>query len=452
MRSRILIIDDNPQTATEVKATLARKGATVVVEQEISRGLDRLTTEPIDILFTNRRAQGRDEWEVLRRARERQPTVPVIVIAGPGSLDSMIEAFRLGAVDYLATPLQAAQVFAAFAKAIAKLPPYAPETHSKCCNVIGSNSTSIVAASPSMRHLTQTCTRMATLAVPIFVVGETGVGKQKIVRLIHSLSSRRDEPFVTVNCDAMQESQLVKTFFGHEDRDLEKRSPRVGLIERAAGGTLLLRNITGLPRWMQEELYQAAQSGGFHRSGGSELIPFRARLAASTTYLPADSIRQGVLLQDLHCYLGACMLNVPALRNRREDIRPLVESLTCDISAEMSPLATRPFSEEALVALESYDWPGNIHELGNFIRRVFVFSTETQITAAHVNEYLNSPFRLRRMNTITVPFVGDLKLIQRAIVNEVINRSHGNKSAAARTLGMHRKTLYRIITEQANRR
>jgi DNA-binding NtrC family response regulator len=307
-----------------------------------------------------------------------------------------------------------------------------------------------------MIHLAELCSRVASSTLPILVIGETGVGKQKIVRLIHALSTRRDEPFVQVNCEAMQESQLVEMFFGKEEEvDRENKSTRIGLIEQAAGGTLFLRNITGLPRWMQKEFLQAARAGVFHRSGGSEQVPFRARTSASTIYAPADCIKQGVLLHDLYCYFGATPLNVPALRRRRDDIRPLVATLTCEIGAELMSgghLSTRRFSEEALALLEVYDWPGNIHELSNFIRRVFVFVSETDIMATHVKEYLTSPTLLRGMNTITVPFVGDLKVIERAIVAEVINRAHGNKSAAARSLGLHRRTLYRIIENNSNER
>jgi DNA-binding NtrC family response regulator len=447
MRPRILIIDEDPQIAALLELIVKREGANVVVEHNISRGMTLLATEPIDILFTNLQAHGRNDLEVLRIARQRRPDLPVVVVAAVGTVDSTIDAFRLGAVDYLTTPLQPAQVITAFERAMVKSQPVARRDVAACVE-----GTKIVAASPSMCHLTQLCSSVAVSPLPILMIGETGVGKQSIVRLIHGLSSRRDEPFVTVNCDAIQESQLVEIFFGREETDRESKPPRIGLIEQASGGTLLLRNITGLPRWMQKEFVQAAQAGFFRRSGGSEPITFRARIAASTVYAPADSIKQGVLLHDLYCYLGASALNVPSLRHRREDIRPLVETLTHEVEAQLSPGAARRFSEEALCLLEAYDWPGNIHELSNFIRRLFVFVPDTEITAAHVNEHLTSPPPLRGLNTITVPFVGDLKLIERAIVAEVISRAHGNKSAAARSLGLHRKTLYRIIENNTNGR
>ncbi len=331
-------------------------------------------------------------------------------------------------------------------------PPHRPTANQNCDRKTEFDAAAMVAASPSMKQLVRSCSNLASSCLPILVIGETGVGKQQIIRLIHSLGRGRDEPFVAVNCDAMQESQLVEMFFGREGSDCENTSTRTGLIERAAGGTLLLRNVTGLPRWMQKEFLQAAQAGSFSRPGRSDSIPFRARVSASTAYLPADSIKQGTLLQDLYGYLGACPLNIPPLRHRHEDIRPFVEGLSVKICAELSPGNVRRFSEEALVLLETYDWPGNIHELSNFIRRLFVFVSERDVTAAHVREHLTSPPTPRDVNTITVPFVGDLKLIEGAIVAEAINRAQGNKSAAARSLGLHRKTLYRIIENHANGR
>lgn len=452
MRPRILIIDEDPQNSGVLKEMLECEEADIAVEHDATRGLTQLATEPIDILFTTAHAQGHNQLELLRRSRQLRPHLSVIAVAAVGSIDATVDALRQEAVDCLTTPFQPAQVSAAMAKAMAKLTqaqPLATHTKPSCDGVTLTDPTAMVAASPSMIHLADLCSHVALSTLPILVIGETGVGKQKVVRLIHALSTRRAEPFVKINCDAMQESQLVEMFFGKEEvSDRENKSTRIGLIEQAAGGTLFLRNITGLPRWMQKEFLQAAQTGVFHRLSGSEQVSFRARIAASTIYAPADCIKQGVLLHDLYCYFGATPLNVPALRRRREDIRPLVATLTCEIGAELMSgghLPTRRFSEDALALLEAYDWPGNIHELSNFIRRVFVFVSETEIMAAHVNEYLTSPTMLRGMNTITVPFVGDLKVIERAIVAEVINRAHGNKSAAARSLGLHRRTLYRII-------
>jgi DNA-binding NtrC family response regulator len=271
--------------------------------------------------------------------------------------------------------------------------------------------------------------------------------------MIHSISPWREEPFVKVSCEAVQESQLVEMFFGDEAtskesaNDEEGNSSRSGLIEQAAGGTLFLRNLVGLPRWMQEQLLQAAQAGRFFRKGGVKPIPFRARIAASTLCDPARSVKEGRLLDELHFYLGAHSLVIPPLRDRREDIRPLISALVQEASRDPSLSVRGPaptFSEESLQLLEAHNWPGNVCELSNVVRRVFVFISEPEVTADHVAEMLPV---LPGSDTITVPFGGNLKEIERAIVAEVIHRARGNKSAAARSLGLHRKTLYRIIEQ-----
>lgn len=457
MCPRILVIDDDPQASALLGTILENEGTSVALENDAIRGLESLKSNSVDVLFADLRMSGRNGSEVLREARKCKPTLPVVVTTACGSVESTVNAFRLGAVDYLVKPFRADQVSAALARAFAKTEqPQLQESSAKATidDLAKYGSGAIVAVSPAMRQVAEKCQRIASSTLPVLIVGELGVGKERVVRLIHSLSSRREGPFVKVNCEAVQESQLVEMFFGEEGAaNGAGESSRCGLIERAANGILFLHNVTGLPRWMQESLLDAATGGVFFRKGSSEPAPFRARVAASTLHDPAESVKKGDLLDELFCYLGVVSLDVPPLRYRREDIRPLVDALVHEAGCDPSlgdQWSRLSLTEEARQLLEAYDWPGNIYELSNFIRRVFVFSGKSEVTAAHVAEMLPPLPTLYGPDTITVPFVGNLKLIERAIVAEVINRTHGNKAAAARFLGLHRKTLYRIIENEAD--
>ncbi len=457
MRPRILVIDDDPRVLSLLATVLTNEGANVICEHDAKRGMEVLKSEPVDALFTDLRTSGRNGTEILREARAIQPTLPVVVITADGSIESTVGAFQSGAVEHFTKPFRAEQIVAALARAFAKSKQqqlHVSQSTAPSNGVSKNMPTTFVAASLTMRQVAAKSKQVAPSTLPVLIVGELGVGKERVARLIHSLSPRLNEPFVKLNCEAIQESQLVKMCYGEERvTDEVGDSSCRGLIERAAGGMLFLQNITGLPIWMQKVLLQSAQEGVFCRKGGKEPIPFRARIAASTRCDPADSVKKGVLLNEMHFYLNATPITLPPLRARREDIRPLVDTLVHEASCDQSLSDRRPalsFTEEALQLLEAYDWPGNIYELSNLIRRLCVFSSELEVTAAHVAAMLPSLPAHRDSNTITVPFVGDLKSIERAIVAEAINRARGNKSAAARSLGLHRKTLYRIIENDAS--
>lgn len=315
------------------------------------------------------------------------------------------------------------------------------------------NSATISISSSKSEKWTADCQQIAESSKPILIAGELGVGKENVARLIHSLSPHSDKPFVKVNCEAIQESFCWEMFFGKGDEtDVSTNGGpgepfRKGLIENAAGGILFLHNCTCLPKWLQHGLCEAAQAGFFYRQLGHERVPFSARLVASTMRDPLDSTGNGELLEEFYLYLKSNTLHVPPLRDRREEIPSLLEAQLSEASLDPSLRECchkLSFTEDALRMLETYDWPGNLYELSGFVRRVLVFVNEPVVTAQIVQKTLPLPV-FQSSDSITVPFVRDLKEIQRAIVTEVLKRTHGNKAAAARILSLHRKTLYRII-------
>jgi DNA-binding NtrC family response regulator len=395
MRPRALINTRGQRVRALVQVVLKREDTDVVVEQDRIRGIELLESEPFDVLVAELRSIDHVKSGVLREAHEIVPSLPVAVISTCCSVESSVSAFQSGAVDDPARPLRSGQVVAALARAFSKTPRYKLPTW--IANAPNNSDASrgpvtIVTASSVMKQIAEKCPPIAASNRPILIAGELGVGKQRIVQLIHSLSARRDEPCVTVNCDAMQNGLLVETFFGEEGtNDRAEETHRPGLIERTAGGTLFLRNVTGLPRWMQKKLMQASHAGEFLRQGGSEPIAFRARIAASVRPSSANNANNGALVDALCSHFGMTPLAVPPLRHRQKDILPLADAIVRDVAGDPSLSQRRGrlcVTDEATRLLEAYSWPGNIHELRNFIRRVFVFTAGSVVSAATVHELL----------------------------------------------------------------
>jgi two-component system response regulator AtoC len=397
-------------------------------------------------------APGRDGLEVLREALKLRPGLPIVAVAPAyGSVNSSVDAFRLGVVDYLTMPLRAEHVAAALARATVVMGMRRnPPPPSRALPALRREAVPmrVVAASAAMKRTIALAKRVADASVPTLVLGEVGVGKETIARLVHTLGRQAQGPFVKVSCEAVGEPRLAEVLFGKE-RSLADGSVCVecGVIEAAAGGTLFLHHVEQLPRWMQAELLHAVQEGKFLRRDGSTPVDFRVQLAASASQDLSALTHTGVLLENFRAFLDVAPLTVPPLRERQEDIRPLMAHLLQQ--SDCKSTKNLRFSADALTLLEAHSWPGNVYELSNFIRRATVFASEARISAARAAELL-TPARLpRSANTITVPFAGDLKRIEQSIVMEVINRFQGNKAAAARALGLHRRTLYRILEGHA---
>jgi two-component system, NtrC family, response regulator HydG len=222
-------------------------------------------------------------------------------------------------------------------------------------------------------------------------------------------------------------------------------------LEQAGTGFLFLHNVSELPKWMQARVFHVIQSGCFCRLGSNQSLPLTARIAASATEDLAVLAASGKFFHELYYYLHVVPVHVPSLHQRRDDICPLADQFLEDslrLRPAGKPIHRLAFSKDAHRLLEAYAWPGNVYELSNLVRRAVVFASGSEISASELAELFPPPAAQDPGETITIPYAGDLKIIERSIVSEVINRYNGNKSAAARALGLHRKTLYRILEDE----
>ena len=449
----VMVLDDDVEVLNALGTIIRNEGASTILETDPRKALHTLRLRRVDALFTDLRMPGVHGFDVVKEATKILPGLPVIVVTGYACFQSAVEAMRLGAVDLLQKPFQASQVANALSLASIRNDQRAADSadsQSKRPPDRVEPLVEMVARSAAMKNVISAAKSVAAATVPIVLSGEVGVGKETVLQLMHRLSPQHGRPLVKVNCEATSETRLNEVVFGLEAGP--DGEPVPGCLEKAGDGFLFLHRVASLPRWMQAELLQVAKERSFLRVGGRKIVEFNGRLAVTASEA-ADGTREvDSLLEQFRRFIEAAPIQLPPLRRRCEDIRPLImHFMAKDDSRSLNAKWANgvQFSEEALVALEAYNWPGNLYELSNLVRRIVVFATSPHVSAERVAELLSPPTPARNDNMISVPFVGGLKAMERAIVSEVITRLQGNKAAAARSLGLHRKSLYRIMDGKA---
>lgn len=308
----------------------------------------------------------------------------------------------------------------------------------------------LVARSPAMREVRDLLAQIAPTEIAVLLRGELGVGKGAVARAIHAQSRRAGGPFVHVDCDAILEEELADRLLGRSHRDVEGHEAVCeGLLESAQGGTLFLDHVEHLPHWAQVRLFDAFQEELLYRSATLGPLPLDVRVIASTTCDLERAAAEGSFYELLYHFLIAVVIQIPPLRERQQDVTILAEQCLTRFLARLGYPARRPsgFTDEARERLLSHDWPGNLPELASVVARAVMLAGGKQIGKEAI---VCGRRKTRRLapDTISVPLVGNLREIERQIIRETVQRCRGNKAAAARLLGLHRRTLYRLLEER----
>jgi DNA-binding NtrC family response regulator len=308
-----------------------------------------------------------------------------------------------------------------------------------------------VARSPAMRKVLDMAAKIGPTDGPVLIEGEPAVGKESLARIIHQQSNRAGGPFVRVPCGGIPKNQLFDQLFGKAGNGSPKkhRTDR-SFLTCAKGGTLFLDGISNLPLWAQIKLYDVLRGGWQNYFGDAETPPPTTRVIASTACDLETAVARGRFHSSLYFYLNIAKIHVPPLRFRAEDIRPLGEHILMLVNSAKGDAPHR-FSEEAWQRLLHYDWPGNIVELSSVIIRAIIAANSEEITMEDVAALFRKHPHPQPSNAISVPLGGNLREIERYIIREVIRRCHGNKTAAAQSLKVPRRTLYRLLNEDAHK-
>ncbi|WP_113650648.1 sigma-54-dependent response regulator transcription factor ZraR [Escherichia albertii] len=428
----ILVVDDDISHCTILQALLRGWGYNVALANSGRQALAQVREQVFDLVLCDVRMAEMDGIATLKEIKALNPAIPVLIMTAYSSVETAVEALKTGALDYLIKPLDFDNLQATLEKALA---------HTHCVDAempaVSASQFGMVGKRAAMQHLLSEIALVAPSEATVLIHGDSGTGKELVARAIHASSARREKPLVALNCAALNESLLESELFGHEKgafTGADKR--REGRFVEADGGTLFLDEIGDISPMMQVRLLRAIQEREVQRVGSNQTIPVDVRLIAATHRDLAAEVKAGRFRQDLYYRLNVVAIEVPSLRQRREDI-PLLADHFLQRFAERNRKAVKGFTPQAMDLLIHYDWPGNIRELENAVERAVVLLTGEYISERELPLAIAStPIPLAQSQDIQ-PLVE----VEKEVILAALEKTGGNKTEAARQLGITRKTL-----------
>ncbi len=443
-RVKILVIDDDESLRRVLEYNLAQEGYAVLTAASGEQGLELLKKERADLVVTDVRMSGMDGLQVLEAVRKVDPNIQVIILTAFGSIEMAVEAMKAGAFHYISKPFNRDELRLTIKKAL-QLKELERENvvlREEIRGRIGLDN--IIAESPGMQRMLEMVERVAPTETTVLILGESGTGKELIARAIHANSPRPGGLFVPVNCAAIPEHLLESELFGHVKGAFTGAiRDRVGKFEAAEGGTIFLDEIGEMRPDLQVKILRVLEERSLERVGDNKPIRVDVRVLAATNKDLPKAIQAGEFREDLYYRLNVVPLQIPALRERREDIRPLAQHFLKRLGA--SPRLT--IAPEAFRALETYNWPGNVRELENALERAMIFHRGDTISLADLPETIRAPrSREAAALPVSLPEAGlSLEEVEKELILRALQKHDWNQSRAARYLGITRHTLlYRI--------
>ena len=435
---RVLVVDDERSMRELLSITLQQAGYDVTVADGGVAGIERLRREHFDLIVTDLRMQGTDGMAVLRAAREHVPDTVVVVVTAYASTETAIEAMKLGAYDYVTKPFKLDEIRVTLANALERK--RLKEENRALRRQLGRTGPfdGFVGRSSGMLSVFDTIRKIAGSASTVMVTGESGTGKELVARAIHEESERRGRPFVSLNCGAVPDTLMEAELFGHTKGAFTGAiAASEGLFASANGGTLFLDEITEIAPSLQVKLLRAIQERQVRRLGDVRDIPIDVRLIAASNRDVARAVADGMLREDLFYRLNVIPIHLPPLRERRDDIPPLVAHFIEKIAAAQGK-AIRGVTPEAMAILERHQWPGNIRQLENIIERAMVLGSGTMIDAEALPPDLHHP---AVASDLTIDFPSDgldleatLARIEQRYIELALARTSGVQTRAAQLL------------------
>jgi len=447
---KILIVDDDPSLARTLELYFRGRHYDVCVCGSGREALELWQTEEPDLILLDVQLPDMDGPEVLARAKQEDFRGEAIMITAYNDTQATLKAIRLGALDYLYKPIDLDALDLLLEKTMVQK--RQRERLSELCHVISESykPDQIVGRSKKTLEVIKAIAQVSETAVSVLVEGETGTGKELVARMIHQQSAP-DDPFIAINCAAVVANLLESELFGHEKGSFTGAAHRkVGKLEFAGSGTVFLDEIGDFPLDLQAKLLRVLQEREFQRIGGLRTIPLQARIIAATNRDLESMVREGLFREDLYFRLKVFVIRVPPLRERPEDITPLTEYFLNRLNQEMHKRVVR-IPQFHLEALQAYDWPGNIRELQNVLRRGMILSPG-EILELDTNWLQKKQSRPQTgtaggntSNGADMP--QSLADVERAHVTKVLEFTHWNYGEACKILGVSRPTLRKKISD-----
>jgi len=446
---RVLVVDDDDVVRGVMASELRRRGHDVETAADGNAALAGARMPGVDVVLLDLRLPDIDGIEVLERLREDDVPAGVVVLTGHGTIDTAIQAVRLGAYDYLEKPCPIEKVEMTISKTREHLSLLARHRVLEDGYSAPDMGGQMIGNSQALQQLRETVERIARADATTLVLGETGVGKDLVAKLLHTQGPRHEGAFVVVNCAALHEDLLQSELFGHEKGSFSGATRRKhGLFEVANGGTLFLDEVGETSLKIQAMLLRVLETGSFRRLGGTSDITVDVRVVSATNRkLEQEAIVQGRFREDLYYRLSTLTIDVPPLRERAEDV-PLLVSHFIERSNRNFGRSCR-ISEAALQMLCAHEWPGNVRELIHTIEQAVVLADGDVVAPEHLARLAERP---QAADAPAASAAGEdeghvptLRELQRRHVRAVLRRVGGNRSKAARILGISERNLYRLI-------
>ena len=444
MNFTILVIDDEKNIREGLSAALELEGYSVRLAADGREGLAQIEKGDIDLVITDLRMPGISGEEVLARVRGESPGIPVIVLTGHGSIDTAVDAMRNGAYDFLTKPLSLDRLTLIVKRALAGRE--LEIRHSSLQQELDAKTSfeSIIGKSAEMQRIFQMVRKAADSKASVLITGESGTGKELIANALHNLSPRKDKPFIKVHCAALSESLLESELFGHEKGAFTGAAARKrGRFELANGGTIFLDEIGEINQNVQIKILRVLQDKRFERVGGEETLEVDVRVIAATNRNLEEEILQGRFREDLFYRLNVVHIQVPPLRERKDDIPLMLNAFLDEFNRENNTSITG-FDSRSRSALYKYDWPGNIRQLRNCVESAVVMCSGSQISLEDLPPTIRGA---AETSVIHVPMGITLAEAEKIIIQQNLAANQGNKSKTADVLDIGRKTLHRKLEE-----
>ena len=444
MNFTILIIDDEKNIREGLSAALELDGYSVKLAANGAEGLALIEKGDIDLVITDLRMPGISGEEVLAKVRGESPGIPVIVLTGHGSIDTAVDAMRNGAYDFLTKPLSLDRLSLIVKRALAGRE--LEIRHSSLQQELNAQASfeSIIGKSTEMQRIFQMVRKAADSKASVLITGESGTGKELIANALHNLSPRKSNPFIKVHCAALSETLLESELFGHEKGAFTGAAARKrGRFELANTGTIFLDEIGEINQNVQIKILRVLQDKRFERVGGEETLEVDVRVIAATNRNLEEEIAQGRFREDLFYRLNVVHIQVPPLRDRKDDIPLMLNAFLDEFNRENNKSITG-FDSRSRSALYKYDWPGNIRQLRNCVESAVVMCSGNEITLEDLPPTVRGAAEL---NVIQVPVGITMAEAEKIIIQQNLASNQGNKSKTADILGIGRKTLHRKLEE-----
>jgi two-component system response regulator HydG len=438
----ILVVDDDAESRSAMLKVLEGVGYKTLEADNGQSGLDIILEDNVDLLITDLRLPVMDGVELLKKAKSADQEIEVILITGHGTVEVAVEAIKEGAYDFITKPVKKAQLLHAVEKA-SERQYLSRENKELRSQLQQSGVKKFVYSSPEMRAIAKMVEQVAPSTATVLITGESGTGKEVIADAIHAASPRRGKPLIKISCAALPETLLEAELFGYEKGAFTGANARKeGRFELAHGGTLFLDEIGEISPAVQVKLLRVLQDQKFERLGGTRTIDADVRILAATNKDLQKEVEERRFREDLFYRLNVINIRIPALRERKDDVQLLAMHFL-KTYADKNQKKIEGFSEDAMLALTSYDWPGNVRELENAIERAVVFTAGNLVPLSVLPQSVSSVGAFR--HSLTFKIGTPLRELERQAIEITLQHARGDKNLAARLLGIATRTIYRHL-------